>query len=205
MKSSMESRWIAFDCRVNGLQFHKAKLRPMSPNPRDFEVVIEHQLLGRFGLHDDFVLELRGSTTESEGWRKVSLERLKDALLRTVELSKETEAFDGTTRVNALADWELEDPTAEQVRLLPRIPIDADTDHIGLAVDVLTEAGIQSQIIGGIGSRGKIWGHVTLLVASPLEAKASLLRAGFVPSPDSDAVLINSKNGWKIRLLAGRT
>lgn len=55
--------------------------------------------------------------------------------------------------------------------------------------------------VGGIGSHGQVWGHATFLVESLPGARILICRAGFLPSFDSEYVLIDSQNGWKICLL----
>jgi len=82
-----------------------------------------------------------------------------------------------------------------------RIPIEGDLSHIERAKDALSRGKVRYQIVGGIGSRGRISGHATFLVHSLLGAQICLRRAGFLRAPDSEHVLIDSENGWKIGLL----
>ena len=201
MKSAAKSKWIPLDFRVNGLEFGRARLESIPPHTRSFEVVIEHRLLGFFALHDDFDLELGEGCEDSGGWRTVSLEELKNALVQAAALRTEEKLLSATPAVDELADWEPEISTGTNVGFIPRIPVEGDTKHIERAEQALALAGIRNRIVGGIGNRGRIWGHVTFLVASPRRAQVDLLRAGFVQSPESKYILIDSTNGWKICLL----
>jgi hypothetical protein len=187
---------------VNGLEFGRARLEPFLRSTGSFEVVIEHRLLGFFALHDDFDLELRDGCMDSAGWHTVSVTELKNALVQVAALRKEEKLSSATSAFDELADWEPEISTPTNVGFIPRIPVEGDTKHIERAKEALAQVGIRNRILGGIGSRRRIWGHVTFLVASPRSAQVDLLRAGFVQSPESKYILIDSTNGWKICLLA---
>jgi hypothetical protein len=203
VNSSARSKWISLDYRVNGVELRRARLTPTPSNSAAYDVIIEHRLLGRFALHDEFVVELRDAREEMDGWREVSLETLKHTLEEAVERSKDQETGPDNSMIDELEDWEPDDASAAKHRFIPRIPVEGDTSHIGRAKRALALKGFRNRIVGGISSRGRIWGHVTFLVASPDKAQVDLLRAGFVQSPESEHVLVDSKNGWKVRLLAG--
>jgi hypothetical protein len=203
MNSTAKPKWISLDYRVNGVECRHARLAPILSNSATFDVVVEHRLLGRFALHDEFALELRDDREEMGSWQKVSLEELKDALVQAVGRRKDEKIPDGIGAVDELADWEPEVSTQANDGFIPRIPVEGDTTHLERAEQALALAGTRKRIVGGIGSRGRIWGHVTFLVASPRKTQVDLLRAGFVQSPESEYVLVDSRNGWKIRLLRG--
>jgi hypothetical protein len=188
---------------VNGLEFGRARLEPIPRGTGTLAVVIEHRLLGFFALHDDFDLELGDGCKDSVGWHTVSLAELKNALVQAAALRMEEKLSSATSAFDALADWEPENSTPTNMGFIPRIPVEGDTKHIERAEEALALAGIRNRIAGGIGSRGKIWGHATFEVASTFESRVHLLRVGFIQSPASKCVLIDSINGWKIRLLAG--
>jgi hypothetical protein len=62
------------------------------------------------------------------------------------------------------------------------LPIEGDSSHIERAKHALLRGEIRYQIVGGIGSRGRVWGHATFLVTSLLGAQICLRRAGFLQS-----------------------
>jgi len=68
----------------------------------------------------------------------------------------------------------------------------------------LLHARIQYGIVGGLDSRGRSAGHLTVAVSSLLGAGTCLRRAGFLESPESKYVLVDSITGWKVRLLVGK-
>jgi hypothetical protein len=86
----------------------------------------------------------------------------------------------------------------------PRISIEADSGHIDRAEEVLSRGKVHYRIVGGIRSGGRVWGLATFLVDSLPGARTHLRRAGFSQSSESKYVLIDSENGWKIRLLEER-
>jgi len=83
---------------------------------------------------------------------------------------------------------------------LPRIPIEGVSSHIDRAKEALSRGKARYKIIGGIGSRGHIWGHATFPVGSLFEARIHLRRAGFLQCSESKYVLLDSENGWKIHV-----
>ena len=84
---------------------------------------------------------------------------------------------------------------------IPRMPVEGDSSHIVRATEAFSHGGVRYKIVGGVGSRGQIWGHATFLVDSLHGARVLLCDAGFIPGPDSLQALVDSGNGWKIRLL----
>jgi hypothetical protein len=194
MRSSSKLRWVRFNFKVNDLEFDEALLRPCGEDPANFQLVVEHRFLGSFALHDDFVLEVRG-IGGSPRWRRVNLEELKLAFL-------EASRNDGGVTEKEWDRWEVSGADAGGNHAnLPRMPVEGDSSHIVRATEAFLRGGIRYKIVGGVGSRGQIWGHATFLVNSLRGARALLCDGGFIPSSDSPQVLIDSKNGWKIRLL----
>jgi hypothetical protein len=197
MRSSSKLRWVRFNFRVNDLEFKEALLRSCGEDPADYQLVVEHRFLGAFALHEDFVLEVRGFDG-SATWRRVKLEELKLAFL-------EASRNDGGVTEKEWDRWEVSglDAGANHANL-PRMPVEGDSSHIVRATEAFLRGGVRYKIVGGIGSRGQVWGHATFVVCSLPGARMHLLCAGFLPSSDSEYVLISSKNGWKIRLLEKR-
>lgn len=193
MRSSSKLRWVRFNFRVNDLEFAEALLRPRGEDPADVQLIIEHRFLGSFALHDDFVLEVRGIGVPT--WRRVNLEELKLAFL-------EASRNDGGVTEKEWDRWGVSGADADGIHAnLPRMAVEGDSSHIVRAREAFLRGGIRYKIIGGVGSRGQIWGHATFLVNSLRGARALLCDGGFISSSDSPQVLIDSKNGWKIRLL----
>jgi hypothetical protein len=194
---------VRLDFRVNGLEFQQGLIKPCEDDPLDFQIFIEHKFLGSFALHEDFVLELRGGDGVG-AWKKALFEELKIAFLeasRNVS-AKETEGEHEKTMelLRGLSEVSVVANSAH----LPRMPIEGDSAHFERAKEALSRGKVCYQIVGGIGSRGRIWGHLTFVVRSFLGAQMCLRRAGFLEDPDSEHVLIDSENGWKIRLLEER-
>ncbi len=194
MRSRSKLKWVRLNFKVNDLEFEEALLRPCGEDPADFQLVIEHRFLGSFALHDDFVLEVRG-TDGSATWRRVKLEELKLAFL-------EASRNDGGVTEKEWDRWNVSGVDAGGNHAnLPRMPVEGDSSHIVHATEAFSRGGIRYKIVGGVGSRGQIWGHATFLVDSLQGARVFLCDAGFIPGPDSPQVLVDSRNGWKIRLL----
>lgn len=61
--------------------------------------------------------------------------------------------------------------------------------------EALSRSKIRYNIIGGLGSSGHAWGPTTFLVRSLPGARIQMRSAGFLQSPESQAVLIDSENG----------
>lgn len=193
MRSDSRLVWARLNFRVNELEFAEALMRPCKEDPADFQLVIEHRLLGSFALHEEFFLErCEGGLTK---WRQVSLQGLKLAFL---EASRD----DGGVNERKDDPWDLAglDVRANHASI-PRIPVEGDNTHLDCAREAFERGEIRYQIAGGRGSHGRIWGHATFVVDSLPRARALLRYAGFIPSSDSQQVLINSRNGWKVRLL----
>jgi len=198
MRSSSKLVWIRINFRVNDLEFRQALMRPSERDATDFQIVIEDRFLGPFALHEDFDLQLR----DREGvrdWRKVSLEELKMAFLETLRDVGAAGTQEEGERSTPLAGSGVSDTLNRS--FLPRISIEGDSGHINRATEAFSRGRIKYQIVGGIGSRGQVWGHATFLVDSLHCARILLCRAGFLRSSDSQHVVIDSENGWKIRLL----
>jgi len=201
MRSSSKLAWIRINFRVNDLEFRQGLMRPSEPDANDFQILIEDRFLGSFALHDDFDLQLRGR--EGGDWKKVSLEELKMAFLETfsnVGAAGTQEVLESST---PLAGLDVSD--AGNSLFVPRISIEGDSGHINRATEAFSRGRVKYQIVGGIGSRGQVWGNATFVVDSLHCARILLYRAGFLPSSDSEHVVIDSKNGWKIRLLGYKT
>src|SRR5882762_7289369 len=201
MRASSRLIWIRINFRVNDLEFRQGLMRPSERDATDFQILIEDRFLGSFALHDDFDLQLRGR--EGGNWRKVSLEELEMAFLETfqdVGAAGTQEVDEGSTQLAGLGVSD-----ALNNSFLPRIPIEGDSGHINRAIEAFSGGGVKYQIVGGIGSRRQAWGHATFLVDSLRCARILLCHAGFLPSPDSEHVVVDSQNGYKIRLLGYQT
>jgi hypothetical protein len=194
MRSDSKLVSVRLNFGANDLEFAEALLRPRGEDPADVRLIIEHRFLGSFALHDDFVLEVRGIGVPPT-WRRVNLEELKLAFL-------EASRNDGGVTEKEWDCWEVSgvDVGGNHTNLL-RMAVEGDSSHIVRAREAFLRGGIRYKIVGGVGSRGQIWGHATFLVNSLRRARALLCDGGFISSSDSPQVLIDSKNGWKIRLL----
>jgi hypothetical protein len=102
------------------------------------------------------------------------------------------------------AHCQREGPTEAGHEIIERIPVEGDSSHIDRFSKALSRAQVRFQIVSGVGSRGQSSGHVAVVVSSLLSARISLWRAGFIESPESKYVLIDSQTGWKVRLLEER-
>ncbi|MGC2465750.1 MAG: hypothetical protein WA517_11190 [Candidatus Acidiferrum sp.] len=200
MKANFYPASANVDFRVNGIEFRQGQLRSAGNDPTDFEIVIKHPFLGIFAVHEGFVFELclgDGSGT----WKKVTLEQLKrQFLLAASEVPPwpgggEYESA-GEKLGKASEDW-----LVAHRKSLPRIPVEGDAGHIQRAEEAFVRARVRFQIVGGLGSAGRVWGHATFQVDSPPRARRHLRCAGFLQCAEAQYVLIDSANGWKIRLL----
>jgi len=203
MRASSNLASLRLDFRVNEIEFRQAQLHPAENDPADFQIVIEHPFLGPFAVHEEFVLELR-SGDDSGTWKKVSLEQLKMAFSRVSQNIHAAPARGGNERTRERLGRPAEAYPDAQSQHLPRISIEGDSIHIDRAQVALSLGKVRYKIIGGIRTRGRVWGHATFLVDSLPEARTHLRRAGFLQSLESQCVLIDSENGWKIRLLEER-
>lgn len=189
---------IALEFRVNGLEFRQGFLHWSDQHLGSVEVLIEHRLLGPFRLHDEFIVELReGSSPE---WRQVTLKELTVALLLADDNPpiKEAGECDDHTSWNAQGSerW-----PSRQRPPFPRITVEGDDSHLERARKTLLLARKSFRIVGGVDPRGRCTGHLTLAVESAPEARELLCQRGFLESPTSQYECIDSRTGWKIRLL----
>jgi len=193
MRSHSKLIWARLNFRANELEFAEALLRPCKDDPADFQLVIEHRFLGSFALHDDFFLEQRESRLA--GWRQVSLSELKLAFFKASR-------NEGGVTQRTDEPWDLAGHDARDNRAsIPRIPVEGDDTHLDCAKKAFERGEIRYQLAGGKGGHGQIWGHATFVVDSLPRARALLRNTGFISSSESRQVLINSRNGWKVRLL----
>lgn len=200
MSPASTLKWLVFSVRVNGLEFQEASLRPCGESPSNLEVVIRDRLLGTFALHKEFLLEIREGQRCNAGWRAVSLEELQVAIARAVQVTDPN--FDTRTRPGSIP---FQDRQSLPRCRIERIPVEGDSSHLDRLRGSLLTAQIRYQIVGGIDSRGRAAGHLTIAVSSLLRARLCLRRAGFLESPESKYVLIDSCTGWKVRLLEARS
>ncbi len=200
MRVSSNIAPFRFDFRVNEIEFRQGQLHPPGNDPADFQIIIEHPFLGPFAVHEEFVFELRSGDCAGT-WERVSLEQLKVAILRASRNDYAKPARGGQERTREDLGRASGNCPVARSEHLPRIPVEGDSGHVDRAEAALSLGNVRYQIVGGIGSGGRVWGHATFLVDSLPEARAHLLRAGFVQSPESQCLLIDSENGWKIHLL----
>jgi len=197
MKSIPKLQRIPLEFRVNGLEFRSGYLEHRTENPTKVEVLIEHRLLGRFRLHNEFDLELK--TSSSDEWRRVSLEELKAALLLAAKnhIIEQVEDEENEKNISSCVE-----PLRSQNSIVfPRIAVEGDDSHLELVREVFSAAGESFRIVGGLDSCGRCMGHLTLAVQSPRQTQKLLMQAGFLPNRESGNEFIDSRNGWKIRLL----
>jgi len=199
VRAQSSSEWFTFSMRVNGVEFHQASWRSCVEHPTDFEVVIRDRQLGSFALHEEFVLEIPGGKESNAGWCPVTLLEMTDAVRKDAQLT--TPDFVGRTSPGSIPSREL--PRSSHCRI-ERIPVEGDSSHLERLHESLLTARIQYQIVGGLDSRGRSWGHLTVAVSSFFGAVTCLRRAGFLDSPESQFVVIDSRTGWKVRLLEQR-
>jgi len=199
VRAQSTASWFAFAVRVNGVEFHEASLRRCGGRLTEFEIIIRDRELGSFALHEEFLLEVLEGKERNTRWRQLSLVELKLVVMQAAE--------------NAACDLHQEFPTPERgaedlkrpVRaIIERIPVEGDSSHLRRIEEALTRAGIRVQIVGGLDSRGRGACHITLAVRSLVGAGTCLRRAGFLESQESKYVLVDSRTGWKVRLLEGR-
>ncbi len=191
--------WFTFSLRVNGIEFDQASLRSRVEHPTNFEVMIRDRQFGRFALHDEFILEIPNGDEESAGWRPVSLLELKAAIWKSVQMV-DSSLVAGTCTASSSSHARQRSSHGP----VGRIPVEEHSNHVDNLRNSLLGARIQYQIVGGLDSRGRIWGHLTAAVSSLFAAVTCLRRAGFLESRESEFLLIDSRTGWKVRLLEGR-
>jgi hypothetical protein len=190
--------WFSFLVRVNGIEFVQVAVRSCLEQAKDFEVIIRDHHLGAFALHEEFVLEVPKGKQGSTGWRSVSFSELMSALWTTALLLGLDFVTDAIS--NSRPSHELQSPSHCRIE---RIPVEGDSSHIDRLHSSLQRARIGYQIVGGLDSLGRGRGHLTVAVTSLFSAGTSLRRAGFLESPESKYLLIDSRTGWKVRLLEG--
>jgi hypothetical protein len=203
MRASCNLASVDLDFRVNELEFRRAQLRWDGNDRASLQIIIEHPFLGAFAVHRQFVFELR-SSDRGGTWEKVSLEQLKMAFLQGCRDVQAKPGKGGHERIREGLARAFGNHPVVHAKHLPRIPVEGDSSHIHRAEQALSQGGVRYRIVGGIGSRGRVWGHVTFLVDSLQRARTHLLSAGFLQSSESTCVLTDSENGWKIRLLECR-
>jgi len=192
------SEWFAFAVRVNGVEFREVFLRSCDGHRAKCEVVIQDRQLGNFALHEEFLLEVLEDEKENARWRHVSLLELTNAISREA-LSRDANFGQDTISNSSSVLYSGRNPRST----LERIPVEGDASHIDRLHTALIGAKIRYQIVGGLDSRGRSWGHLTLAVSSLLRAGTCLRRAGFLDSSESKHMLVDSNTGWKVRLLEG--
>jgi len=199
VRAQSSSEWFSFSMRVNGLEFHQACWRWCGEHPTDFEVVIRDRQLGSFALHEEFVLEIPRGKEGNIGWCPVTLLAMKDAIWKGAQMT--TPDFVARTSPGSSPSHELQRSSHCRIE---RIPVEGDSSHMERLHTSLLRSRIRYQIVGGLDSRGRSAGHLTIAVSSLLAAGTCLRRAGFLESPESKYVLVDSRTGWKVRLLEGK-
>jgi hypothetical protein len=200
VRTEATSEWFSFSMRVNGVEFHEAYLRSCGEQSASPELVIRDRQLGSFALHEEFLLEILERKGDNVCWCPVSLPELKDAVWKEAQMTDSN--FGLRTSPSSSSFTDLQGPAHCRIE---RIPVEGDTSHIDRLENSLTQARIRYRIVGGLDSRGRSWGHLTVAVSSLLGAGMCLRRrAGFLESPESKYVLIDSRTGWKVRLLEDR-
>jgi hypothetical protein len=197
--SHSKSLRISLTIRVNGLEFREVILRRCVEDRQKWQVAISDRWVGCFALHEGFQLEIRPDGGVETDWQRISLADLRIAALQ--------EAQNGAIDLEEVAPTtcgQREDPTTDDRGIIARIPVEGDSSHVDRLSQALSQARIRFQMVGGLDGRGQGSGHVTLVVSSLPAARVWLWRAGFLESPESKYVLIDSQTGWKVRLLEGR-
>jgi hypothetical protein len=190
--------WFALDLRVNGIEFYEVSLRSCAERPTYFEVVIRDRQLGTFALHEGFVLEASEGEDDRKNWRQVSLAELQVAAWEAA-LRSGCDACHGSSMLESRS----EASQSPVEGIFERIPVEGDSSHLNRAGEALRQAGIRFQIVGGLDGRGHRAFHLTLVVSSLLGARVCLRRAGFLENTESKYVHVDSRTGWKVRLLEG--
>jgi hypothetical protein len=196
VRAQSTSGWFPFAVRANGVEFHQTCLRSCGEHPTNFEVVVRDRQLGNFAIHEEFLLEIQEGNPDNTRWRPVSLTELRDAIGREARIT-DSDYVERTSSCSSPLD---NSQRQSHIRI-ERIPVEGDASHVDRVHAALAQARIRYQIVGGLDSRGRCRGHVTLAVPSLLGAGMCLRRAGFLESRESKYVLIDSRTGWKVRLL----
>lgn len=182
---------LSFFVRVNGIEFAEVAIRSCGEQANDFEVMIRDHHLGSFALHEEFVLEIPDSNHAIPGWRPVSFSELM-SVIWTAALMLRLDVVTDTISHLSQSHCRME-----------RIPVEGDSSHIDRLHSSLQRARIGYQVVGGLDSLGRGRGHLTVAVTSLFRAVTSLRRAGFLENPESKYLLVDSRTGWKVRLLEG--
>ena len=193
MSAPSTLEWLSFFVRVNGIEFAEVAFRSCGERAEEFEVMIRDHHLGAFALHEEFVLEISDSNHAISGWRPVSFSELV-SVVWTAALMRGLDVVTDTISNSSQSHCRME-----------RIPVEGDSSHVDRLYRSLQRARIGYQVVGGLDSRGQGRGHLTVAVSSLVSAGTSLRRAGFLESPESKYLLIDSRTGWKVRLLERRT
>ena len=191
MSAPATVEWLSFSLRVNGIEFAEVAVRSCSEQAKEFEVIIRDHHLGAFALHEEFVLEIPDSSQAISGWRPVSFSELMSVIWTAALM----------LRLDVVAET-ISNSSPSHCRM-ERIPVEGDSSHIDRLRTSLLQSRIGYQIVGGLDSRGHGRGHLTVVVGSLVSAGTYLRRAGFFESPGSRTLLIDSRTGWKVRLLEG--
>jgi hypothetical protein len=199
VRAQSASEWFIFSTRVNGVEFHQASWRSCGEHPTDFEVVIRDRQLGSFALHEEFVLEIPRGKEGNAGWCPVTILEIKDAIRNDAQMT--TPDFIARTNPGSSPSHGLQRSSHCRIE---RIPVEGDSSHMDRLHTSLRHSRIRYQIVGGLNSRGRSVGHLTVAVSSLFGAGTRLRRAGFLESPESKYVLVDSRTGWKVRLLEGK-
>lgn len=199
MRAREASRWFTLSVRVNGIEFHQASLRRCGDRGTSFEVLIRDRHLGSFALHEEFVLEIPRGHEPNARWCHVSLVELREAVRREGQMSESD--FVANASAGSSPFYHLQRPPHRHIE---RITVEGDSSHLERLQMALLHGRIHYQIVGGLDSLGRCGGHLTVAVSSTLRVGKCLLRAGFLESPESKLVLVDSSTGWKVRLLEGR-
>lgn len=197
MESSSRIWRIPLEFRVNGLEFRQGYLERSKENPARVDVLVEHRLLGRLRLHEEFVLELHQGP--SREWHSATLEELKASLLEANK--RQSREPTGDDVVAGCVSSPSEKWPSRRFLFFVRIPVEGDDSHLARVREAFSLAGEPFRIVGGLDSRGHCTGHVTLAVQSVFEAQKLLSEAGFLQSRESRYEFVDSCNGWKTRLL----
>ena len=184
--------WLSFSLRVNGIEFAEVAVRSCGEQAKDFDVMIRDHHLGAFALHEEFVFEIPGGNHAISSWRPVSFSELM-SIIWTASLLLRLDVVTDTISNSSQSHCRME-----------RIPVEGDSSHVDRLHRSLQQAQIGYQVVGGLDSRGQGRGHLTVAVSSLVSAGTSLRRAGFLESPGSQTLLIDSRTGWKVRLLESR-
>ena len=167
--------------------------------PSRCEVVIRDRWLGSFALHEEFLLEVPEGKDDNARWLPISLLELKDAVWARAQMMDSNLGTCTSADSSNLPD--LHRPSHCRI---DRIPVEGDSSHVDRLQASLTQKRIRYQIVGGLDSWGRSSGHLTVAVSSLLGAGICLRRSGFLESPESKYLLIDSRTGWKVRLLEGK-